>query len=195
MQLPQISSIQLGESGYPELLARSPNPPRVLYIVGNRESLPGNCVSVVGSRKSTRYGERVVDWMVPTLVKSGLTIVSGLAYGIDALAHKYALEGGGRCVAVLGSGLDIIYPSAHRRLFLDIIEAGGCIVSEYPPGTPPLPHHFPQRNRIVAGLSKVVLIVEATSKSGTLSTANWAVEAGRDVCVCLLYTSDAADDM
>ena len=156
-------------------------PSRLSYI-GNPETLMGCNVSIVGSRKMSAYGEKVARLLVPSIVRAGLGVVSGLAYGIDALSHRLALETGGRCVAVMGGGLGSIYPQSHRALAEKVAERG-CLISEYAPDEPPLARHFPERNRIVAGLSRLTLIIEAADCSGTLSTARHALDAGREVGV------------
>lgn len=171
-----------GDKTYPASLGQL-TPAPDLFIEGNTEVLSLLSISIVGSRAMSDYGERVLRLLVPGLCEAGLAIVSGLAYGVDSCAHRLALQQKASCVAVLGSGLDHIYPAAHYQLYRQIIEAGGCAVSQYPPGTHPQPRYFPERNRIIAGLSPVVLIVEAGKKSGTLSTARHALESGREVCV------------
>lgn len=138
-------------------------------------------LAVVGTRKMSAYGRQVLQEIIPALVRAEVTIVSGLAYGIDALAHKIALKHGGRCVAVLGSGVDVVYPAANRRLAEQIIERGGAVISEQPLGMKPLPQFFPARNRIISGLSEAVLVVEAQERSGSLITAQFALEQNRDV--------------
>lgn len=138
-------------------------------------------LAVVGTRKMSAYGRHVLQEIIPTLVRDNVTIVSGLAYGIDALAHEIALKQGGRCVAVLGSGVDVVYPAANRRLAEQIIECGGAVISEQPLGMKPLPQFFPARNRIISGLSEAVLVVEAQERSGSLITAQFALEQNRDV--------------
>jgi DNA processing protein len=172
-------------SEYPELLRAIPQPPQSLYIKGRLDCLQQPLISVVGSRKLTGYGDLVLRTFIPKLVKAGLSIVSGLAYGADVRAHEIALQHKGTCIAVLGSGLDVIYPAVHQRIAETIQKEGGCIMSEHPPTMPPLPHHFPQRNRIISGLSRVTLVVQAGEKSGTVSTCNHALEQGREVCVVL----------
>jgi DNA processing protein len=129
------------------------------------------------------YGENILRKWVPAFVEAGLTIVSGLAYGIDAKAHQEALEREGGCIAVLAHGLDRVYPVAHTRLARAIVENGGCLLSEYAAGVPPQTFSFPRRNRIIAALAEVVLIVEAGEKSGTMHTARWALEIGHTVVV------------
>lgn len=170
---------------YPSLLKAIPQAPNFLYVEGNTELLKSKCVSVVGSRKLTAYAEQVLRLIIPVLVHAGLTIVSGLAYGADALAHTIALQYEGKCIAVLGAGLEKIYPSYHRPLAKQIVETGGCLVSEYPASMEPLPYHFPQRNRIISGLSAVTVVVQAGEKSGTISTCMHALQQGRDICVVL----------
>lgn len=129
------------------------------------------------------YAERVTRLLVPTLVRAGLVVVSGLAYGTDATAHRVALQHGGICVVVLGSGFGHIYPALHTGLFNRILASGGCALSEYPYDTRPARYTFPERNRIIAGLSRVLLIIEAGDRSGTLITARQALDCGREVCV------------
>jgi DNA processing protein len=137
-------------------------------------------LAIVGSRRATPAGLTVARTLAKGVVEAGLVVVSGLARGIDAAAHQGALDGGGRTIAVLGCGGDMTYPSEHRGLANRIL-AAGAIVTEFPPGTPPLPHHFPQRNRIISGLCRAVVVVEASDRSGSLITARMALEQGRDV--------------
>lgn len=147
--------------------------------------LPFNStLAIVGTRKPTPYGKEIVEKFVPDLVEAGLTTVSGLARGIDTLVHKTTLKEGGKTVAVLGTGLDIIYPPENRELFWKIIDSGSAIVSEFPLGTRPKRENFPRRNRVISGLSQGVLVVEAGKRSRTLITAKWAQDQGRDVFVC-----------
>ena len=168
---------------YPDQLRQTPHPPARLYGLGSREFLPLPALGVVGSRSMSPYGERIINLLLPAVASAGIVIVSGLAYGVDAAAHRTALRHGGRCVAVLGSGIDVIYPASNRPLLEAILQSGGCVLSEYPEGTQPASYQFPERNRIVAGLSKAVLIIEAGERSGTLITARHALDAGREVCV------------
>lgn len=178
----QLSLLLLGDADYPARLAAVYQPPFLLYARGEvRQEEPA--IAIVGARKFTSYGRQVALELAEELARGGLTIVSGLALGIDAIAHEAALEAGGRTIAVLGSGLDrgSLYPSQHRRLADRIVERGGLLLSEFPPGTPPLPHHFPQRNRIIAGLAVATLVIEAAPKSGSLITAQLALEQGREV--------------
>lgn len=177
--------LALGEPGYPPLLAQIPDPPLLLYIRGDVRRLSRPALAVVGSRNATVQGRANAHGFAQALAGAGLTIVSGLALGIDAAAHEGALAAGGEpaggTVAVVGTGPDLVYPARNRALCERILAGGGCIVSEYPVGTPPLPANFPKRNRIISGLSAGVLVVEAAAQSGSLITARQAAEQGRDV--------------
>lgn len=168
---------------FPELLLESKGFPQSFFYQGDLGVAGRPCISIVGSRASTAYGERVARILVPELVRAGLCIVSGLAYGIDSYVHELALLNGGSCIAVLGSGLQRIYPRRNAGLLDRILESGGCAISEYAPDVGPQAYHFPARNRIVASLSPVTLIIEAGEKSGTLITAQFAIDGGRQVCV------------
>lgn len=164
---------------YPPLLRAIPDPPALLYLRGE---LPGSeSLAVVGARKGSEAGRRLTEAVCSELAARGVCIVSGLARGIDTAAHRGALAGGGTTAAVLGCGIDRIYPPENEPLFRRILDEGGAIVSEYPPGTEPLAGHFPGRNRIISGLSRGTLIVEAAEKSGSLITADFALEQGREV--------------
>jgi DNA processing protein len=165
---------------YPSLLGEIPDPPIVLWVAGTAEVLTRPAVAIVGSRYATAAGMSIAASLGRELAEAGLTVVSGLARGIDGAAHQGALNGGGLTVAVLGSGVDTIYPPEHLGLAA-AIEARGCVLSEFPPGTRPLAHHFPLRNRIISGLCRAVVVVEASEKSGSLITARAALEQGRDV--------------
>lgn len=172
------------DQGFPPLLARIYDPPIALFVRGAMS--PGdNFLAVVGPRKHSDYGRHMTEMFVSALCKAGITIVSGMAYGIDAIAHEAALSAGGKTVAVLGSGVDdaSVYPAAHVHLARRIMENGGAVVSEYPPGTRAAAYHFPARNRIVAGMSLGTLLIEAGEKSGALITAQCAIEEGREVFV------------
>lgn len=166
---------------YPRRLKEIHSPPKVLYIRGSLPQCLECTLAVVGTRKTSPYGRAVTPELVSALARSGIVIVSGLALGIDALAHQAALDAGGQTIAVLGCGIDAIYPIANRRLGLEIIKRGGAVISEYPPGTPPLKQHFPARNRIISGLSRGVLVIEGAEDSGSLITAKFAVDQNRDV--------------
>ena len=172
----------LPRSALPLPLREIPDPPARLYCAGQAFVLDTPAVAVVGSRRCTRQGRDIAFALARDLAAQGLTIVSGLAYGIDAAAHRGALASAAApTVAVLGSGLDRIYPQSHERLAAEIVEHGGALVSEYEPTTGPRKHHFPARNRIVSGLCLAVVIVEASERSGSLITARLALEQGRDV--------------
>lgn len=167
------------DNDYPELLRQTADPPPLLFVKGRKELLNSACLAMVGSRASTAYGRRTAFSLAASL-SSSLTIVSGMALGIDAEAHSGALSAGGGTVAVLGCGLDVVYPYQNRRLYEQIGESG-LLISEYPLGTTPDGFRFPARNRIIAGLSLGVLVVEAAKKSGSLITAQMALDAGREV--------------
>lgn len=167
---------------YPHSLSDIFDPPLVLYCRGNLDLLNSRTFAVVGTRKITKYGREVTKKFTKELSYSGFTIVSGLARGVDSVAHEETLECSGNTIAVLGSGIDIIYPSENKDLALKILDKG-LIVSEYPLGTKPLPQNFPQRNRIISGLACGVLITEAGMKSGSMITANVALEQGKDIFV------------
>jgi DNA processing protein len=172
----------LDDGAYPALLREIPDPPITLYVRGCwAECLEASCVAVVGSRRCSTYGQNVAVMLARDLASRGVTIVSGLARGIDAAAHRGALEAGGRTVAVLGTGLDEVYPRDHRRLAAEILEKGGALVTQFPLGTPPVAENFPYRNRIISGLSLGVVIVEAAENSGSLITARLAMEQNREV--------------
>ena len=163
---------------YPSALRRAPNPPPLLYLKGK---LPkGAAVAVVGSRKASAYGLSAAEKIGRELGEAGVTVVSGLALGIDGAAHEAALAAGGPTIAVLGCGVDVCYPRRHARLAGDVVQSG-CLISEQPLGMKPLSHHFPMRNRIISGLSLATVIVEAAANSGSLYTADFALAAGREV--------------
>ncbi len=174
------------DSDYPPLLKEIYDPPFALFYRGNKEILQTSCIAVVGTRHPTGFGMKSAMEVSHDFCGMGITIVSGLAYGIDCCAHRGALKGmetfeKGSTIAVLASGLDAIYPAANRNLAAGIIQNGGCLVSEYPPDMPPLKWHFPQRNRIISGLSEACLVVEAPLGSGALITADFALEQNRDL--------------
>jgi DNA processing protein len=168
------------DASYPELLRRSPDAPAVLYLRGNPASLLEPQLAMVGSRNPTAGGRATAHEFAASFARLGLTITSGLALGIDAACHEGALAAGGITIAVLGCGLDVVYPRENSAL-ADRVAASGAVVSEFPPGTPALREHFPQRNRIIAGLAHGTLVVEAAQRSGSLITARLAGVAGRDV--------------
>jgi len=175
-----IKILTIGDKDYPKLLKEIADPPFLLYIKGEIKSQDDFSLAVVGSRRPTSYGREVTESLTRALVFEGFTVVSGMARGIDSVAHKTVLEAGGRTIAVLGSGIDVIYPPENEKLYEEIAQ-NGAVVSEFPPGTQPVPYNFPQRNRIIAGLSLGVLVTEAAEKSGALITAGFAGEAGREV--------------
>jgi DNA processing protein len=174
-------SVGLGRPGYPELLAAIYDPPRRLFLRGSRpDLLAGPGIAIVGARACSSYGAQVARTLARALAAAGAVVVSGLARGIDGEAHRGALEAGGATVAVLGCGIDRDYPQSHATLARRIAETG-LIVSEYAPGVEPAPWRFPARNRIVAGLCRAVVVVEARERSGALITAELALEEGREV--------------
>lgn len=169
----------LGQPGFPSRLAEIAVPPIALEVAGDTD-LATPAVAVVGSRRATPYGIAVAEQLAAGLAEAGLVVVSGLARGVDAAAHRAALAAGGRTVAVLGSAHDSLYPPEHRELARACRDSG-AVLTEFPPGTRPLPHHFPRRNRIIAGLTLGTLVVEAAERSGSLATARHAVDSGREV--------------
>lgn len=174
------AAITWEDAGYPKLLREVADPPPVLFVKGALTEADAWAVSIVGTRHATVYGREVTEMLAGELARNNITIVSGLARGIDAIAHQAALKAGGRTVAVLGCGVDVVYPPEHRRLAQQIVE-NGALVSDYPIGTPPDALNFPPRNRIISGLSLGVVVVEADDRSGALITAEFAAEQGRDV--------------
>lgn len=175
-----ITFLTWEDAEYPALLQQVYNPPPVLYVRGTLSPQDQWAIAVVGTRKATVYGKQVAERLSAELAANGITIVSGLARGIDTVAHRAALEAGGRTLAVLGCGLDLVYPAENRQLAHDIVKQG-ALISEYPLGTPADAHNFPPRNRIISGLSLGVLVVEAGVQSGALITVDFAVEQGREV--------------
>ncbi len=175
-----IKYLTWNSPGYPRYLLEIAQPPPVLYYIG--EILPEDdlAVAIVGTRNVTRYGKQITHDTAAYLAGSGITVVSGLARGVDGIAHQAAIEAGGRTFAVLGSGVDVIYPPEHRKLARDITQHG-AVISDYPPGTKPDGINFPPRNRIISGLSRGTVVVEAGERSGALITAKFALEQGRDI--------------
>jgi len=175
------SVLTLADEGYPNSLRETYDPPLVLYCLGNAAAaLSRPTIAIVGSRKCSTYGRNVAEMLARELAARGITIVSGLARGIDSCAHRGALDGRGITVAVTGTGIDEIYPKENKRLAEEIQERG-AIVTEFPLGTPPLPQNFPFRNRIISGISLGVMVVEGAERSGSLITARLAYEQGREV--------------
>ncbi len=171
------------QQGYPQQLVNISSPPKQLYYLGKppQEVLKSPAVAIVGSRKVTPYGQRITEELARGLASNGVVIISGLALGADAIAHRACLQAGGKTIAVLPSGLDKIYPASNRQLARQIIESGGCLISEYDVKTSPQRQNFIARNRLVSGLSQALIITEAAEKSGSLHTAKFALEQGRDV--------------
>ncbi|TET83870.1 MAG: DNA-protecting protein DprA [Candidatus Nealsonbacteria bacterium] len=177
-----IKTISIEDKNYPKLLKKIKDPPEVLYYEGELKS-EENCFAVVGTRMASSYGKQVALEIAGDLAEAGLTIVSGLAPGIDSFSHLAALEGRKRTIAILGTGIDerSIYPQENLKLARKILELGGGLISEYPPGTHGSEFTFPQRNRIISGISLGVLVIEAKQKSGALITANWAKKQERKI--------------
>lgn len=175
-----IAFLTLEDEAYPEKLRQIPDAPYALYVKGRLPDENHKSVAIVGARMCSEYGRAVARQLARRLASHGICVVSGMARGIDAAGHTGALEADGITCAVLGCGVDICYPKSNAQLYQNILQKG-CILSEYPPGTPPQPMLFPQRNRIISGLSDVVVVVEARERSGSLITADQALEQGRDV--------------
>ena len=175
-----IFAISRGDVRYPAALDAIHDPPQTLWIRGDIDALRAPSVAIVGSRAASPYALEVARRLGADLARRNVAVVSGMARGVDSAAHRGALEAGGITIAVFGCGIDVIYPPEHRGLADRILERG-ALVSEHPAGMPPLPHHFPQRNRIISGLSLAVVIVEAAEGSGSLITADFALEQGRTV--------------
>ncbi|MBI5728663.1 MAG: DNA-protecting protein DprA [Candidatus Magasanikbacteria bacterium] len=178
-----ITTVTITDHTYPHLLKEINDPPQTLFVRGRLEALERPALAIVGTRKCTAYGREATETLARDLAHNGLVIVSGLALGIDGLAHRAALQAGGLTVAVLGSGIDraAVYPAEHRTLSEDIIAHGGAVISEYPPGFKPTLYSFPARNRIIAGLALGTLVTEAPESSGALITAKAALDYNREV--------------
>ena len=176
-----MRAVLYGSGEYPDILSEIPDPPVVLFYMGEfAEFLKMPAIAVIGSRRCTTYGRKVARTLARDFVRSGVAVVSGLARGIDAEAHRSVAEADGVTLAVLGNGLDICYPPEHARLSEKILEKG-VLISEYPPGSEPAKYKFPERNRLISGFSRGVVVVEAGSRSGTMITVNTALDQGRDV--------------
>lgn len=175
-----IEALPLFDVRYPALLACTPSPPPVLWVRGNAEQLLGTIVAIVGSRSATPYALQVAERLGHELAERGVVVASGLARGVDSAAHRGCLRFGGSTIAVQGCGLDRVYPAEHARL-ADEVAGQGALLAELAPGAAPLPEHFPLRNRIISGISLATVVVEASEQSGSLITARWALEQGRDV--------------
>lgn len=177
----RVQVLTSGQAGYPALLKEIRDYPKTLYYIGDVRLLHSRCAAVVGSRTTTAYGRNMARSIGSCLASRGVSVVSGMASGIDACAHEGALSVRGNTIAVLGCGPDICYPAENRRL-KEMIEQKGLVISEYPPGTEPKPWNFPLRNRIISGLSELVTVVQARLRSGALITAELAAEQGRELC-------------
>jgi DNA processing protein len=173
-------TLAISDERYPSLLRTIHDPPPLLYVRGDLQLLQQPQIAVVGSRRASPAGLRLAESLSGQLVAAGLHICSGMALGIDGAAHRGALGAGGKSIAVMATGIEQLYPARHRRLAGELLQAG-CLVTEFPPGTPPRRPNFPQRNRIISGLSLGVLVVEAALPSGSLITAGTALEQGREV--------------
>ncbi|MCI9039521.1 MAG: DNA-protecting protein DprA [Clostridia bacterium] len=177
------------DEGYPKRLLQIQNPPERLYVEGNEKLLNQDAIAIVGTRNYTKYGEKCASKFARELSKKGICIVSGLARGIDSIAHINSMDEEGKTIAVLGSGFDHIYPKENQYLYQKIIENGGCIVTEYPPETPIDKAKFPKRNRIISGLAMGVLVIEARYRSGTSITAKHAISQHKEV-FCIPHPLD-----
>lgn len=186
MQRNSIDIINIDMESYPYLLREIYDAPISIYIKGNKEILNQKSVAIVGCREASEYGKKVAKYFAYNLAKEKVNIISGLAKGVDSYAHLGSIcaenkSSRGKTIAVVGNGLDIVYPSQNKNLAQKIIESGGAIISEYPLGTKPDKMNFPARNRIISGISNGIIVVEAKEKSGTLITVDFALEQGRDV--------------
>lgn len=173
-----IKTLIYNDKGFPALLKETGSPPIVIYYLGDMNL--ENSIAIVGSRRCSYYAKLALNKILPDVVSCNISTVSGMAIGVDSLVHRITLECGGKTIAVLGSGLDVVYPFTNKKLFLDI-EKSGAVISEFGLGMPPLKQNFPQRNRIVAGLAKSLLVVEADVNSGSLITARYALDFNRQV--------------
>lgn len=177
----KIKTIKLEDSTYPEKLKEIYNPPKTIYLIGNEKLLNQKSIAIIGCRECTRYGAENAYKFGYELAKENICVISGFAKGIDTYSHKGAVFAKGKTIAILGCGLDIIYPPENMELYKKILLQGGAIISEYPLGSKPEKYHFPERNRIISGLSSGVLVIEAKKKSGTMITVDFALEQGREV--------------
>lgn len=177
----KIKTIRIGDKNYPEKLMNIYGRPQTLYILGNETLLNEKSIAIIGCRNASNYGLRSAYQFGYELAKKGICIVSGFARGIDTYAHKGALAAKGKTIAVLGCGLNVVYPPENMELYKQILIKGGAIITEYPLESKPERHHFPIRNRIISGLSDGILVVEAKKKSGTLITVEYALEQGKEV--------------
>lgn len=183
MKKHNIELITIKDNEYPEKLKKIYNPPICLYLLGNKKLLNKKNIAVVGSRECSEYGKTMALAFSYLLAKNNIIVVSGLAKGIDSAAHTGTLQAKGETIAIVGTGIDLIYPKENKTLMNDILKNNGLIVSEYPLGTGPDRENFPRRNRIISGLSEGVLVVEAREKSGALITVDYALEQGKNIYV------------
>ena len=180
MKFLSIQVITIIDRDYPDLLTHIPEAPPILFVRGDIRVLSGFNLAITGARRCSDYGRITARKFARAMAENGINVVSGMAIGIDTAAMRGALDAEGKTIGVLGNGVDIFYPPSNRTLARKVIE-NGCLVSEFPPTVPSLPYHFPRRNRIISGLSKGVLVVEASAHSGTFSTVSWALDQGREV--------------
>lgn len=183
MERKEVGFVTFYDETYPSALRETYDFPLVLFTKGNTSLLNSDCIAVVGTRTPTRYGQKVCDSFTRDFARAGLTVVSGFARGVDSIAHKACVDTDSPTIAVFASGIDVCYPAEHKGLYESILNSGGLIISEYPLGTKPLQYHFPERNRIISGLSRGVFLPEATLKSGSLITARLAIEQGKELFV------------
>jgi DNA processing protein len=169
------------DGDYPDVLRNIPSPPIFLFIRGNEKTTENIFLSVVGTRKISSHGRQIMEGMIPSIVSAGVSIISGMARGVDTIAHQKAVLSKGHTIAVFGNGIDMIYPVENRTLSKEILDSGGALLSEFVPGVPPYAHNFPRRNRIISGLSFGTLVVEGAEKSGSLITARIALDQGKEV--------------
>lgn len=181
MKSQKIEVITRQDEDYPDKLRNIYDPPQILYVQGNKQILKEKSIAIVGSRMGSPYGRKIAEKFAYELAKKNMVVLSGLASGIDSCAHKGALKAEGKTIAVLGNGLDRIYPTENQNLAKEILAKGGAILSEYVIGTKPLKMNFPKRNRIMSGMSDGVLVIEAKQKSGSLITVDFALEQGKEV--------------
>ena len=173
--------VHLNDKEYPEKLKRIYNPPEYLYCIGDISLLSNTSIAIIGCRNASEYGIKIASIFSNNISKAGVTIISGLARGIDSIAHKSSVKEIGKTIAVMGCGVDIIYPLSNKNIYEDIINNGGLIISEFPLGTNPSRESFPKRNRIISALSDGVLVIEAKKRSGTMITVDYALEQGKNV--------------
>lgn len=177
----KIKTIKLGNEKYPENLKHIYSKPQELYVLGNENILSNKSIAIIGCRDCSKYGAQNAYKFGYELAKKGLCIISGFARGIDTYAHLGAVKAKGKTIAVLGCGLDVVYPPENERLYAEILKNNGAIISEYPLGTKPEKHHFPTRNRIISGLSDGVLVIEAKKRSGSMITVEHALDQGKTI--------------